>query len=232
MKLLRRKTRQARHGYWFPLVLFGLLGCGCIPFYLWPGSGQLPGFLGGPAAASTLFLGGYGGPIVSRYLAYYWFAALCAGVLCTLLWYRWHARRAGVATPARGAVITLAALIFLVVLVPLLAEVQGLYWLSVLMPGDMVIRGTFPFLVIAVGLGFLAWAERSLALTAIAVLFCGAALLSSLYDVENIVFGFGWNPSPSQWRLTFLPNVLLPALVLLLAGAGAFAVQRPQRVSR
>ena len=60
----------------------------------------------------------------------------------------------------------------------------------------------------------------------------GAAILSSLYDVENILFRLGWNPSPGQWRLTFLPNVLLPALVLLFAGAGAFAVQRPHRILR
>jgi len=233
MRMLRRQARATRRGYWFPLVLFGLLGCGCIPFYLWPGPGHLPGFLGGPAIApSTVFLGGYGGPNTDPYLAYYWLAALCAGLLLTLLWYQWHARRVGLATPARSTVITLAALLFLVIGIPPLARVPGLHWLSVLMPGDIVIRGTFPFLIVAVGLGVLAWAERSPALTVITVVFCGAALLSSLYDVENILFRFGWNPSPGQWRLTFLPNVLLPALVLLFAGAGAFAVQRPRRIPR
>ena len=31
---LRRRTRLARHGYWFPLVLFGVLGCAAAPLYL------------------------------------------------------------------------------------------------------------------------------------------------------------------------------------------------------
>jgi DNA-binding transcriptional ArsR family regulator len=38
----------------------------------------------------------------------------------------------------------------------------------VLWPGDLVIRGTFPFVIIAVGLWALAWAERSRALAVIA----------------------------------------------------------------
>ena len=55
------------------------------------------------------------------------------------------------------------------------------------------------------------------------------ALLSSLYNIENVLFRLGWNPSGSEWDLTSLPNVLLPALVLLAAGAGAFAVHRRHR---
>ena len=31
---LRRQARTARHAYWFPLVLFGLLTCASIPFYV------------------------------------------------------------------------------------------------------------------------------------------------------------------------------------------------------
>jgi hypothetical protein len=96
----------------------------------------------------------------------------------------------------------------------------------VLWPGDLVPRGTFPFLIIAAGLWALAWAERSRALAAIAAVYSAAAVASSLYNVENILFRLGWTPTGQDWRLTSLPNVLLPALVLLAAGAGAFAVQR------
>lgn len=39
----------------------------------------------------------------------------------------------------------------------------------------------------------------------------------------------GWTPSGTDWSLTSLPNVLLPALVLLATGAGAFVVQRRHR---
>ena len=37
MKALRRQARAARHAYWFPLVLFGLLTCASVPFYTVPG---------------------------------------------------------------------------------------------------------------------------------------------------------------------------------------------------
>jgi len=59
----------------------------------------------------------------------------------------------------------------------------------------------------------------------------GAALLASLYNVENLLFRLGWKPGPGDWDLTSLPNVLLPALVLLAAGAGAFAVQQRHRAA-
>jgi hypothetical protein len=103
---------------------------------------------------------------------------------------------------------------------------------SGLWPGDLVIRGTFPLFVIAVGLMALAWAERSWALGVIAVIFTGAALLSSLYDVENILFRLGWHPSLAQEGLTALPGVLLPAVVLLVAGLCALPAQRPRRLAQ
>ena len=37
MKALRRQARAARHAYWFPLVLFGVLTCASVPFYTVPG---------------------------------------------------------------------------------------------------------------------------------------------------------------------------------------------------
>jgi hypothetical protein len=135
MKALRRRARSARHAYWFPLVLFGLLTCLSVPFYIQPGgpSGSAAQANGG--APGLPVLGGFSGFLVHRYLGYYWLAALLAG------------------------------------------------------------------------------------------------LLASLYNVENLLFRLGWNPAPGDWDLTSLPNVLLPALVLLAAGAGAFAVQRRHRTA-
>ena len=83
----------------------------------------------------------------------------------------------------------------------------------------------------AVGLWALAWAERSGALAVIAAVYTSTALLASLYNVENLLFRLCWNPAPGDWDLTSLPNVLLPALVLLAAGAGAFAMQRRHRTA-
>jgi hypothetical protein len=165
-------------------------------------------------------------------LGYYWLAALLAGLLLTLLWYRWNARRVGLQTPARGPVVTVAVLTGLALVIPLLSQLRSPRWLqslSVLWPGDLVLRGTFPLVIIAAGLWALAWAERSRAMAVIAAVYTATALLASLYNVENVLFRLGWNPSGQEWRLTSLPNVLLPALVLLVAGTGAFAAQRRHR---
>src|SRR5690242_12156114 len=234
MKALRRRVRTERHAYWFPLVLFGLLTCASVPFYVLPGPpGGGTGVVSGGSPLPVL--GGYGGLTVQRSLGYYWLAALLGGLLLTLLWYRWNARRVGLATPARGYLVTTAVLTVLALVIPPLSQVRSPSWLSwlrhldVLWPGDLVLRGTFPFVIIAAGLWVLAWAERSRALTVIAAVYTATALLASLYNIENVLFRLGWNPSGSDWSLTSLPNVLLPALVLLATGAGAFAVQRPHR---
>jgi hypothetical protein len=225
---LRRQTRAARHAYWFPLILFGLLTCGAAPLYVVaaaapPASGahvfdSAPILLGGtPFGTSTFFIG------------WYWAVALVGGYLLTLLWYRRHAGRAGVWTPARGYLITGVVLTAAVLVIPPLTRwVPGLalVWLPF---GDVWIRGTLAFLIIAAGLWVLVRAERSRALAAVALVYTGAVLLASLYNVENIVFRLGWTPrSAFGWQLTVLPNVLLPAAILLVAGCGAFLAQRRQ----
>ena len=225
MKALRRRTRTARHAYWFPLVLFGVLTCLSAPFYVQWGNVAQGGAIAG-GGVSFAMLGGFPGITTQRFLGYFWLVALLSGLLLTLLWYRWNARRVGLQTPARGYIVTTAVLTVLALVVPPLSQVTWLRFLSVLWPGDLVIRGTFPFVIIAVGLWVLAWAERSRTLAVIAAVYTASALLAALYNVENVVFRLGWSPSGWQWRLTTLPNVLLPALVLLIAGAGAFTAQR------
>ena len=231
LTLLRRRTRAARHGYWFPLVLFGLLACGAVPFYVASRapahSGAFtvsPGLIvlsGMPMGGSTSVIGWFG---------WYWAAALVGGYLLTVLWYRWHASRAGVQTPARGYLITGVVLTVLAVAIPALTPFVPpltVLWLPLVM---VWARGTFAFLIIAVGLWVLARTERSRALALIALVYTGATLLASLYNVENILFRLGWNPgSAFAWQLTVLPDMLLPAVVLLLAGCGAFLAQRIRR---
>ncbi len=227
---LRRQTRAVRHGYWFPLVLFGLLTCGAAPLYV---AAAAPRDTSGAYATGRgpLLLSGFlpGGD--GFYIGWYWAVALTGGYLLTVAWYRWHARRAGVATPARGYLITGVVLTVLVLVIPpLTMVVPALSWIW-LPFGDVWIRGTLALLIIAAGLWILARAERSRALAVIALVYTGTALLSSLYNVENIVFRLGWNPGRSAfaWQLTALPNVLLPAAILLVAGCAAFLVQRTRR---
>jgi multisubunit Na+/H+ antiporter MnhB subunit len=100
------------------------------------------------------------------------------------------------------------------------------------LPIEMAIyRGAIAFFVIAAGLCVLARLERSPGLAVVAALHAGAAVLAAAYDVENLVFRLGWSPQGDQWRYAGLPNVLLPALVLLAGGAAAAVVQLRQRAT-
>jgi hypothetical protein len=220
----RRRARRARHAYWFPLVLFGLLTCASIPFYLqrFPGRSGGYGVTGAARFFSSYYLGGFGF-LTGFHLGYYWLAAMLVGLAATAVWYRMRGDRVGLRTPSRGFVITGLVLLVLALLIPVLAAHPGVGPVGVLMPGDLLLRGTFPFVLIGIGLCVLAWAERSIALTVIAAGYLALSLVASLYDIENIFYRLGWNLSPEASRL---PNVVLPALVLLLSGAGAWVVQR------
>jgi hypothetical protein len=229
--VLRRRARSVRHADWFPLVVVGVLTCASIPFYQQPGppaGGPANGFIVGTQPGLSLpFLGGSG--LVRGYLGYYWAAALAGGLVLTLLWYRWHARRVGLQTPSGGYLVTMVVLAGLAIGIPLLSQVHSphslrfLGHLRALWPGDLVMRGTFPFVIIAVGLLVLAWAERSRALTVTAAIYAGVSVVASLYDISNLTARLGWILAPPQQSL---PNVLLPGLILLITGTAAFAVQR------
>jgi hypothetical protein len=213
---LRRQARTRRHAYWLPLLLFGLLIAASAPLYVQElDSMPASGAMSLPAPQLT----GLGG-LQSAYVPVYWLFALTGGYWLTYAWYRRHARKVGLVTSARGFLITgvvITAVAILAFTVP---------WLGLrILPGDLFIRGTFPFLIIAAGLWVLARAERSWALAVIAALYTAAAVLVSLYNVENILFRLGWNPSQGEWGLTALPGVLLPAVILLAAGLGALAAR-------
>ena len=230
---LRRQARSRRHAYWFPLVLFGLLTFASVPFYVSgvTQAGARVAILRVTAPPTLL-----GGELPGRdglLLAWYWALALVAGYLLTWVWYRRHQRRVGIRTPARAFTITGIVLAALAFVGPLLVANLPFRYGPVLLPvEDLWVRGTFAFLIAAAGLWVLAWAERSRALALITLAYTGAALLASLYNVENLLYRLGWNPGygSAGTRLAMLPNVLLPALVLLVAGVGAFFLRpRPGR---
>ncbi len=229
VRAIRRRARLARHAYWFPLVLFGLLTCASVPFYLnqFPRGTATYSRPPGPAFLQSFYLGGVG-PTSFRGTAYYWLGALLLGVAATVIWYRWRGNRVGLRTPARGYLITGLVIVALALLLPVIAQhVHGVRLFTPGVPADLVLRGTFPFVLIGVGLCFLAWAERSVGLAAIAAGYLALALVASLYDTENVFsnwFGVSLTPAASE-----LPNVLLPGLVLLLSGVGAWVGQRHYR---
>jgi hypothetical protein len=220
---LRRRTRSRRHAYWLPLVLYGVLICAAAPLYVQQNDPpRRSGVYTPPGPAIQVpGLGGW----ADGYIAVYWLFALVAGFWLTALWYQRRGRQAGLLTSSRGFVIAGAAVTAAIILLAVVPPAARLW------PGDLVIRGYFPLFVIAVGLLALAWAERSWGLIATTVVFTGAALLSNLYNVENLVFRLGWDPAPGQWGLTALPGALLPAVVLLVAGLCAFPAQRPRRLA-
>jgi hypothetical protein len=223
VRAVRRRARLARHAYWFPLVLFGLLTCASLPFYFPPTRSGTYSRPPGPRFLQSAYLGGFG--IASyRGTAYYWLGAMLLGIAATVFWYRSRGNRVGLRTPARGYLITGLIIVALALLIPLAGGDGGM---PLIMPGDLLGRGTFPFVLIGLGLCFLAWAERSVGLTVIATAYLALALVASLYDIQNVFYNWlGWSLGPTA---SSLPNVVLPALVLLLSGAGAWAVQRRHR---
>lgn len=223
MRAIRDRARRARHAYWFPLILFGVLIGASVPFYLprHPAAGaSLLRPAPGPAFLQNGYLGG-AGLAGYRGAAYYWLGAMLAGIAATVLWYRWHGSRVGLRTAARGYLITGLILVALALLLPLAGGAMAL------MPYNLVGRGTFPFVLIGLGLCYLAWAERSRALAVIAVVFLALAVLANLYNIENVLWN--WFGVPFSMTVGALPNVLLPAVVLLASGAGAIAVQHRGR---
>jgi hypothetical protein len=226
MRAIRRRARLVRHAYWFPLVLFGLLTLASVPFYIrrLPVSGGVVRIGPGLGVLQSRFLGGAGLFEIADGTAYYWLAAMLLGITATVLWYRWRGNRIGLRTPARSYLITGLALLALALLIPVVSGRS--VRLPLLWPGDYVISDLFPLLLIGLGLFVLAWSERSTGLAAIAVGYFGIALVANLYFFSNVLDRLHWNLSPAA---VAVPNVVLPALVLLITGAGAWVVQRRYR---
>jgi hypothetical protein len=223
---LRRRTRKARHGYWFPLLLFGLLMVVAAPLYA-----ESVDPAGMRAGHTDPALAGLGGGFLehSAVLGWYWLVALVCGYLLSLGWYRWRAGRVGVQTPTRGYLVagvvgTLLGLALPVVLrflvhnaaTPVSDATSGV---TVPLLG-ICARGMFPHLVIAIGLVVLARLERSRGLSIVAAGYAVAILLANVYfstaDLE---------PGDLN-RFSFMLAALLPAPVLLVGGVVALVRAR------
>lgn len=195
---LRRRTRATRHAYWLPVLYFGLAIVAAVPLYV------------APADAPYELL-----PSVQNSRAdSYWLAVLLLGALLSLWWYRRRGRRTGVEGRVDAAVVVAVVVVVAFLLWQVLPVGPLLY-----LPGGVF--SLTPLLVIAVGLLTLARLERSRGLFVIAALYAAAAVLANVYDVENQLFRLGWDPfvaHPEQARYLALPNLLLPAVVLLVGG--------------
>ena len=213
------RTRRARQAYWFPLLVFGTIAAAASPFYrLTPPS---TGLWNAATQPTRLFVGGYYLPGNGRAADLYWLIAMALGYSTVVLFYRLRARRTGVA----GRVWPYAAvgLGLLALLVLTGSEVPPAINLSRLLPLEAMSRDLAPLLIIALGLAVLAWSERSAALAWFAAFYLALAVVANLYDMQNVFYRVGWL-SPDQYAYANLPNLLVPALTLLLGG-GLFALR-------
>jgi hypothetical protein len=207
---LRDRARADRRAYGAPMLFFGLAVAGSAPFYVehvTPEGGDLYGL----------------GP--SPYLGSYWTVALLGGGLFTVWWQRRHGRRVGLEGRAGVAVAVAAGFLLVITVLGLLPYTNYLLW-------PLWVRNYLPLLVIAAGAVALARLEHDLLLWVVAALYGAAALLANTYDVENVAFRLGWDPfvaHPDQERLTPLPALVLPAVVLLAGGTVALLRGRRAR---
>lgn len=227
MRAIGGRTSATARGYWLPLLLFGALICGSLAFYERlprprPGLARPPApapcqaALNHPchvAAAGTEHI------TVVTALGFYWQLVIPAAVVVIVAWYHWRGQRTGLRTPARGFLITGLVLGELVLLGPILAgqsrSLTGLVH-DTHQVGAQVI--------IAALLCVLAWAERSPLLAVIAAVYLAAALAVSPFDNSGLAGGTTGAADLSLAALRLLG--LLPALILLAAGSGAWLARR------
>ncbi|MEU5567414.1 hypothetical protein [Micromonospora musae] len=218
LSALRLRTRAARHAYWLPLLLFGLLITVAAPLYV---ESTQPPLLRAPHANPALT--GLGGDLLERSasLGWYWLAALIAGYLLSLGWYRWHGERVGAQTPTRayvtaGIVGTLVGLALPLVLRFLLLNSatsvsDATRWLTDPLLG-VAGRGMLPHLVIAAGLAVLAHLERSRGLwTVVAGYAAATVLVNAYFHTANFEAG-------DVNRFGYMLAALLPAPILVIGG--------------
>ncbi|MGC1420563.1 MAG: hypothetical protein WA786_10660 [Acidimicrobiales bacterium] len=229
---MRWRTRVARDGSWFALVIFGVIVLLAMVFYRYPGLSASSLGCHGSANSFTctsvsvsrgVFGSGLGSPTsppidhVSPWATTYWVVSIFGGIAAVVGFYWMRVRSSGVA----GRIWPFAA----VGLGVLVLAVVSRGWITFKIPADFWIRGMQPLLVIAIGLLALAVTERSPAFFIFVVGFLGLALLSCLYDVSNLFarlgLGSAWNGSNEA-----LPNLILPGLYLLVGGAAFYLVRR------
>ncbi len=210
LQRLRDKTSHAARGYWLPLLLFGAIIAGSLAFYqrLEPAPGVR--FVRLCAASHPC---GHLVTVVSS-LGYYWQFTIPAGVIITVLWYRWRGSRTGLRTPALAFLIIGLVLAELVLLIPLLTASSNSPVRANLLHDT---HQAGPLVIIAVLLWVLAWAERSRALAIVTAGYFVAVVIISPFTNGGLVGGTTGAADLTLLALRLLG--LVPALILLVAGA-------------
>jgi EamA domain-containing membrane protein RarD len=144
---------------------------------------------------------------------------LLGGALLTAWWYRHSGRRTGIEGRPEPALVAAALAVMAYVTIAVVPA-------SAPLVGTLELRSFGPLLVVAVGVLALAWQERSTDLRVTAVAFAAAAVLANTHDLVDLGHRLGWTVPD---RLALLPDLALPAAVLLAGAAVARVRARPVR---
>lgn len=228
---LRRRTRVARDGSWFALIVFGIVVLLAMFAYH---SGQFSHLSPGCHGTANTFTctslqlspGPFGAGLgsnspalsnVSLWATTYWVIAIFVAICVIVAFYWLRARSSGVAGRIWPFACVATAILAL--------AVASRGWVTIDIASDFWVRGMQALFVIALCLMVMAIIERRWSFSLFVTGFVGLALLSSLYDVDNLFHRLGiggiWNGTSQG-----LPNLILPGLYLLLGGVAFWLVDR------
>jgi len=211
-----KETRRARHGYWFPVLLSGLIILGNLPFnYFRIGhyGGHFSGFFG-----FCLCTGVGNHPFGSTL---YWLIAMPLGFAAVAAYYVARSRRTGLRVRIWPYIVTGVVIFGLVILtaaqVP--APLRFMYRIDV-WTRYATIQGFAPILVISFAFFALAIIERSKAFWVITLAFLGVAVLANTYNISNIGQRLHWTWPDWPANLAFAGGFLVFAGLVSLIGLG------------
>ncbi len=215
-----KETRRARHGYWFPLLLSGLIILGDLPF-----SYYSIGHYGGHISEFWGFClcSGTGNHPFGSTL--YWLLALPLGYAAVAAHYVERSRRTGLKVKIWPYVVTGTVVFGLVILtatrVP--TPLRFMYRIDV-WTHYATVQGFAPILVVSLAFFALAVIERSKAMWLITLAFLGVAVLANTYNISNIGQRIHWIWPDWAANLAaaggFLVFVGLVSLIALGPGGG------------
>lgn len=235
---LRHRVRTDRHNFWFPLVLFGFITLLSVPLYYgWPVhfntyhcSHLAHGWMtcsGSVSYHPGYLTSGFMTNQLGNWLTLFWVTSLLLGYVATIWFYRHRASTVGLKIRIWPAVVVGLGLL-------VLALLMQTHWRSIEPPflasGDFWMRGTATLVILSIGIVTLAVLERSFVYIIYSQGFVALTLLASLYNVSNLVQweGLGRFITGSTQAI---PNVILPALYLLIGGFFFWAIQHDSHIA-